>query len=67
MKYVTVKKKCPHCEKGEMKADGFVYSSYPPSYRHKCIECGNLSSYRDMHPRSFTEYEPKEKEERWET
>lgn len=40
MKQVTVRKKCPDCKKGEMKATGNgVSTGYNSTWKHKCDTC----------------------------
>jgi hypothetical protein len=67
MKQITVRKMCPNCPKYkvELKYSGIAFTTNP-LYRHTCDTCFYFAEFDKIYPYNFIEYEPNEKEERWE-
>jgi tRNA(Ile2) C34 agmatinyltransferase TiaS len=51
---------CDRCG-GEMRSTGIAYTSYPPSYEHKCSSCDYRVNKSEVYPNSYFVY-GKEKE-----
>ena len=41
---------CPSCGKGWMRPDGVVNTTNPPSYDHRCTQCGYKQTYGMRYP-----------------
>jgi phage FluMu protein Com len=67
MLHVTLRKKCPHCKKGEMIYTGHSFTTNVTTWDHTCNLCHKADCYTFTYPRTFDEYERHEQEERWES
>lgn len=50
VKSFRIIQKCDKCKQGEMVPTGLTYTSYPPTYEHKCNCCGWTTSYNKTYP-----------------
>jgi tRNA(Ile2) C34 agmatinyltransferase TiaS len=46
---VKVRLYCDECG-GRMKSTGYVQTTYPPKYPHKCADCGCIGTYNKQYP-----------------
>ena len=44
---------CDECQKGDMKPFGFVLTTDPSLYQHRCENCGNVRNYQEKYPKVF--------------
>lgn len=49
-KVLTVEMICDKCHNGIMIPEGYVLTSNPPQYPHKCKNCGYSENYRFQYP-----------------